>query len=173
MKKMIRIGLLIGLVGILFCMGALMNIGDTSTRTYSSASISPQGNFNAIYHFTSKQFEFKVILPDDSEAEFNIYNTYGISKSDTLPEPVLSVQLDKTKSFGFKPSRRGFYIIQLINKQETSLNYEITAYQSSGLQRDFLTDGMILTAVGMIMFYGGFIFKNGIHLFKSHKRKRT
>jgi len=157
MKVAIRIGLLMAIIGLLFCFGAMMNISDTATRTFSSSLIESKGQYNSLFYFTSKQYDIKVIIPDDSEAEFNIYDSHDIVSSSFLPKPVLSEQLDSTSSFSFTPHRRGFYAIQLINKQMTEMNYEISAYRSSGLQRDFLTEAALVTVVGLIVFFLGIL----------------
>ena len=157
MKAAIRIGLLMAIIGLLLGFGAMMNISDTATRTFSSYIIEPQGQYSSLFYFTSKQYDIKVIISDDSEAEFNIYDSHDIASSSVLPEPVLSEQLDSTSSLSFDPHRRGFYVVQLINKQMTEMNYEISAYQTSGLQRDFMLEGMIITSVGLLVSFFGLL----------------
>ena len=157
MKNIARLGIWISIVGLLLSFGCLINIGDTATRTYSSASVDPQGNFNGMFVFPSKNFEFKIIIPEGSDAEFNIYDSQDLLGSEILPEPIFSKSLNMTESFRFIPPRRGFYVMQLINMQTESLDYAISAYQSSGLQRDFMLEGMIITSVGLLVSFFGLL----------------
>jgi len=117
-----------------------------------SGNFTVQPNRRHIYvtYLSDRPYELRVLVADDFNGTFYIFNYEGIEKlTEEVETPVLERTIRGSQLIDFTPSRRGAYMIIIESQVPITASGAISTVEKEALSQDIQTDSAIIILVGL------------------------
>jgi len=113
-------------------------------------TVQPNGRYIYVTYLSNRPYELRVLVADDFNGTFYIFNYEGIKKlTEGVETPLLERTIRGSQLIDFAPSRRGAYMIIIESQVPIATSGAISTVEKEALSQDIQTDSAIIILVGL------------------------